>query len=262
MLRFVLVLFAAGMGCSSGTVSSAGGSLKSAADTTIKGRGRPLIASEKALLRRLYPVEVPVDVDRIRVYSGGAIKTFLDRGATTFGFDVHFKPERFHDDFTQDERGRLLAHESCHVWQNQYAAATGYSLYTMMREHLDYEDPYAYDPPRDDSVDFNDYRFEQQCRLVEKYLALRGQDTDEARIVTAVVERGFRSAIGATGSPPSMAEDLLDLRRALNAAKKAAQGVVGTDDSKSAAKVRKATRAEQLQGLLTAWLAAGMIQGS
>ena len=99
-----------------------------------------------------------------------------DADAITIGNTIFFRGKFCSSDFAPDYPRKpkpleqsLLAHEVMHVWQQQHASLTGYSLTRIIAEHVQYGDEaYRYEPPVPNRSIVS-YRLEQQARMMQDY---------------------------------------------------------------------------------------------
>lgn len=73
----------------------------------------------------------------------------------------------------------FFAHEMTHIWQWQNRAITGYSPLKGAAEHVQYDDPYLFDPAAE--IDFLAVGYEQQASLVEEFICCRTLAPNAAR---------------------------------------------------------------------------------
>lgn len=180
------------------------------AATALAACGRPMTANETVRMAVIYPPTArnPVDLDRIRIWDLGAFRqeaiarakrqieeevasgefnprrsgmspeTFLVRAeavlakpdAITVGYDIFFLfSANDYSFFVEDEA--LLGHEVVHVWQHQNRKISGYSLAKILKEHIDYPNPYAY--VLEPGKRFLAYRYEQQGKIVQDYVCMK-----------------------------------------------------------------------------------------
>lgn len=213
--------------------------------------GRPLTEGERTFLAEVWPPGTLPDLARVRVHDGGLVKEILDSGATTLGYAIYFKRERYEADLAGNA---LLAHEVCHVWQHERRAYTGYSLPKVLEEHVAEDDPYAFELPESPDADFFAYGFEQQCALVQRSVAAR--EAEEPPPLLRVVRRGLTLEGREPAHAPDLAADYAALATAVGDAE--AEGEALTEDAvgpDAEATRRRASRAEDVRLFVTAWRA-------
>jgi hypothetical protein len=99
-----------------------------------------------------------------------------DADAITIGNTIFFRGKFCSSDFAPEYPKKpksleqsLLAHEVIHVWQQQHTSLTGYSLMSIIAEHVRYGDEaYRYEPLVPNRSILS-YRLEQQARMMQDY---------------------------------------------------------------------------------------------
>jgi len=96
--------------------------------------------------------------------------------AVVIGNTIFYNPAYYKSNFVPHypnfvnwQDANLFAHEATHVWQQQNAELTGYSIIKAILEHIRYKDPYKYDLIH--GKKFLEYRYEQQGKMIQDYVS-------------------------------------------------------------------------------------------
>jgi len=109
--------------------------------------------------------------------SDGDVEASLeDADAITIGNTIFFRGKFCSSDFapeypmnTKPLEQSLLAHEVMHIWQQQHASMTSYSIMRIVAEHIHYgKEVYRYEPLAPNRSVLS-YRLEQQARMIQDY---------------------------------------------------------------------------------------------
>jgi len=139
--------------------------------TGLQPPSRKLTEQEKDILRKVYGDSV--DLDAVRIVEGGPLNADINGRARTIGNTIYMPSGYGAKDLVDSkgnltETGKLLCHETGHVWQSENGGGDYISkaLYGQL-----FGDGYDYQKAIDDGKSFDELNPEQQAEYIEQELA-------------------------------------------------------------------------------------------